>query len=167
MIDHSAFAGIFRHIVYMNLYIMALKFFFFTFRLLQKNRFLNKIVHNNIVKFPVLIPLHTFVLFPLIPELRGDATVIALAVIVVLLLVLTIANYVEELWFFFRVHPHGPNRKYVIFILTLFPVPPFSLEIVLFYILVCPFYSCSLTNRRELSVAVKNVDTTHVIYFRD
>lgn len=88
--------------------------------------------------FPVVIPLHTIVLFSLIPELRGDATVIALAVIVVLLLVLTIANYVEELWFFFRVHPHGPNRNNVIFILTLFPVPPFSLEILLFYILVCP-----------------------------
>lgn len=76
-------------------------------------------------------------MFSLIPELRGDATVIALAVIVVLLLVLTIANYVEELWFFFRVHPHGPNRNNVIFILTLFPVPPFSLEILLFYIFVC------------------------------
>lgn len=58
----------------------------------------------------------------LYPELRGDAAVIALAVIVLLLLVLTIAIYVEELWFFFRVHPHGPNRKCVIFILTLFPV---------------------------------------------
>lgn len=103
-----------------------------------KKRLLNTIVHNNIVKFSVVIPLHTIVLFSLIPELRGDATVIALAVIVVLLLVLTIANYVEELWFFFRVHPHGPNRNYVIFILTLFPVPPFSLEILLFYISVCP-----------------------------
>lgn len=68
----------------------------------------------------------------LYPELRGDATVIALAVIVVLLLVLTIANYVEELWFFFRVHPHGPNRKYVIFILTLFPVLSLCCVLALF-----------------------------------
>eukprot|EP00105_Crassostrea_gigas_P016351 XP_011433697.1 PREDICTED: organic solute transporter subunit alpha-like [Crassostrea gigas] len=68
----------------------------------------------------------------LYPELRGDATVIALAVIVVLLLVLTIANYVEELWFFFRVHPHGPNRNYVISILTLFPVLSLCCVLALF-----------------------------------
>lgn len=88
--------------------------------------------------FLFFIPLHTVVFFYLISELRGEAAVIALAVIVVLLLVLTIANYVEELWFFFRVHPHGPNRKYVIFIVTLFPVPLFSLEILLLSILVYP-----------------------------
>lgn len=68
----------------------------------------------------------------LYPELRGEAAVIALAVIVVLLLVLTIANYVEELWFFFRVHPHGPNRKYVIFIVTLFPVMSLCCVLALF-----------------------------------
>lgn len=40
-------------------------------------------------------------------------------------------------------------------------------NIVILYISMPFLYSCSLTNRRELSVAVKNVDTTHVIYFRD
>lgn len=106
-------------------------------------------------------------MFFLILELRGDVIVIVLVVIVVFLFVFIIVNYVEELWFFFRVYFYGFNRKYVIFIFILFLVFLFFLEILLFYILVCFFYSCLLINKCEFSVVVKNVDIIYVIYFRD
>ena len=57
-----------------------------------------------------------------ISEVKDEPSVIALTVIVIILFVLTVLNYAEELWFLCRVYLHGPNRKYVIFILTLFPV---------------------------------------------
>ena len=57
-----------------------------------------------------------------ISEVKDEPSVIALTVIVIILFVLTVLNYAEELWFLCRVYLQGPNRKYVIFILTLFPV---------------------------------------------
>ncbi|XP_022341599.2 organic solute transporter subunit alpha-like [Crassostrea virginica] len=58
----------------------------------------------------------------LYPELEDDVFVIVVGVVAVILLILNLLNYAEELWFLCRINPHSPNRQGVIFILTMFPV---------------------------------------------
>lgn len=55
-------------------------------------------------------------------ELEDDVFVIVVGVVAVILLILNLLNYAEELWFLCRINPHSPNRQGVIFILTMFPV---------------------------------------------
>ncbi|XP_048780226.1 organic solute transporter subunit alpha-like isoform X2 [Ostrea edulis] len=58
----------------------------------------------------------------LYPELDNNTSVIVIGVLALILLVLTLVIYAEELWFMCRVNSLTPNRNLVIFILTLFPV---------------------------------------------
>ncbi|XP_061182772.1 organic solute transporter subunit alpha-like [Saccostrea echinata] len=58
----------------------------------------------------------------LYPELENETSVIVIGVIALILCILTLVNYGEELWFMCRVYSLTPNRNYVILILTIFPI---------------------------------------------